>query len=249
MATAEARKSSNIFKLFRAETVQLGLCIQLNYFPSMRSSKKSTDKQQKKRGFATKRSALNQLINSGILTVGRAVSGSLWSPSQLLRMMILNSWNKIHRITKSYLKILLNYFKKCHSNICAHLLTNCIRKSRTRSSNYPNFRVNSTSEGCILWAEVRHMNLVPWVVKVVKNPPAYAGDARDKGSIPWSGRSPGEGNGLFTPVFLPGKSHGQRSLVGYSPWSRRESDRTVPARARMHARTHPHTHPEELICI
>ena len=30
---------------------------------------------------------------------------------------------------------------------------------------------------------------------VVKNPPANAGDARDKSSIPGSGRSPGEGNG------------------------------------------------------
>ena len=29
-----------------------------------------------------------------------------------------------------------------------------------------------------------------------------------------------------TPVFLPGKSHGQRSLVGYSPWHRKESDMT-----------------------
>ena len=29
-----------------------------------------------------------------------------------------------------------------------------------------------------------------------------------------------------TPVFLPGKSHGQRSLVGCSPWGRRESDVT-----------------------
>ena len=29
-----------------------------------------------------------------------------------------------------------------------------------------------------------------------------------------------------TPVLLPGKSHGQRSLVGYSPWSREESDTT-----------------------
>ena len=29
-----------------------------------------------------------------------------------------------------------------------------------------------------------------------------------------------------TPVFLPGESRGQRSLVGYSPWSRRESDTT-----------------------
>ena len=29
-----------------------------------------------------------------------------------------------------------------------------------------------------------------------------------------------------TPVLLPGKSHGQRSLIGYSPWGRKESDST-----------------------
>ena len=29
-----------------------------------------------------------------------------------------------------------------------------------------------------------------------------------------------------TPVFLPGESHGQRSLAGYSPWGHRESDAT-----------------------
>ena len=29
-----------------------------------------------------------------------------------------------------------------------------------------------------------------------------------------------------TPVLLPGKSHGWRSLVGYSPWGRQESDTT-----------------------
>ena len=29
-----------------------------------------------------------------------------------------------------------------------------------------------------------------------------------------------------TPVFLPGNSHGQRSLAGYSPWGRKESDTT-----------------------
>ena len=108
---------------------------------------------------------------------------------------------------------------------------------------------------------------------VVKNPPANSGDT---GSIPESGRSPGEGNGnsfqysclgnpvdggawwatvhgvaqswtwlsdkestcqlmkrtldpwvgkiswrrkwQLVPIFLPGKSHGQRSLAGYSPW-------------------------------
>ena len=49
---------------------------------------------------------------------------------------------------------------------------------------------------------------------VVKNLPASAGDV---GSIPGSERSPGGGNGNPLPVFLPGKSHGPRSLVGYSP--------------------------------
>ena len=52
---------------------------------------------------------------------------------------------------------------------------------------------------------------------VVKNPPANAGDAGDAGSIPGSGRVPGEGKWQPTPVFLPEKSHGERNLVGYSP--------------------------------
>ena len=42
-------------------------------------------------------------------------------------------------------------------------------------------------------------------------------NAGDPGSIPGSGRSPGEGNGYPTPVFLPGEFHGQRSLMGYRP--------------------------------
>ena len=52
---------------------------------------------------------------------------------------------------------------------------------------------------------------------------------QDPGSIPGSGRSSGEGNaGLFssyTPVFLPGESHGQRSLAGYSPQGRKSQTR------------------------
>ena len=43
----------------------------------------------------------------------------------------------------------------------------------------------------------------------VKNPPANAGDVRDTGSIPGSGSFPGTWQP--TPVFLPGKSHGQKS--------------------------------------
>ena len=50
---------------------------------------------------------------------------------------------------------------------------------------------------------------------VVKNPPANAGDPRDRGSIPGSGRSHGVGNPLQ--YFLPGKFHRQQSLPGYRP--------------------------------
>ena len=58
---------------------------------------------------------------------------------------------------------------------------------------------------------------------VVKNPLANAGDPD---WIPGSGRFPGGGNGNPTPVFLRGKFHGQRSLVGYSLWGCKESDMT-----------------------
>ena len=51
-------------------------------------------------------------------------------------------------------------------------------------------------------------------------------NAGDTGSIPNSRRSPGKRAWLPTPVFLPGESHGQRSLMGHSPWGHKESDRT-----------------------
>ena len=60
---------------------------------------------------------------------------------------------------------------------------------------------------------------------MVKNLPANAGDVRDAASIPGSGRfrEGGYGN-LF--LGLPGESHGQRGLVGYSPEDRKELDTT-----------------------
>ena len=61
---------------------------------------------------------------------------------------------------------------------------------------------------------------------VVKNPSANAGDIRNAGSIPGSGRFPWRRAWQPTPVFLPGESHRQRSLVGYSPYGRKELDMT-----------------------
>jgi len=69
--------------------------------------------------------------------------------------------------------------------------------------------------------ELKHIN---WSLgfpggSEVKNPPAVQETCvEDTGSIPGSRRSLGEENGQPSPVFLPGKSHGQRRLAGlHSP--------------------------------
>ena len=49
---------------------------------------------------------------------------------------------------------------------------------------------------------------------------------RRPGFDPWVGKIPWRRKWQPTPVLLPGKSHGRRSLVGYSPWGPKESDRT-----------------------
>ena len=64
---------------------------------------------------------------------------------------------------------------------------------------------------------------------MVKNPPASAGDIRDEGSIPEWGRSPGGGHGNPLQYSCLANPHGQRSLVGYSPWRCTESDMTEVA--------------------
>ena len=56
----------------------------------------------------------------------------------------------------------------------------------------------------------------------------------DLGSIPGLGRSPGEGNGNLLQYYCLEKSHGQRSLVGYSPWGRKESDMTERVHFHFH---------------
>ena len=52
-------------------------------------------------------------------------------------------------------------------------------------------------------------------------------NAEDLGSIPGLGRSPGGGHGNSLQYSCLENPHGQRSLAGYSPWGREESDTTV----------------------
>ena len=66
---------------------------------------------------------------------------------------------------------------------------------------------------CVLLRKPPGFHRLPWW-PVVKNTPAM----RRCRFSPWAGKSPCRRKWQPTPVFLPGKFHGQKSLVAYSPW-------------------------------
>ena len=74
---------------------------------------------------------------------------------------------------------------------------------------------------------------------MVKNPADKAVDARDMGLISESDRSLEEK--MAAPIFLPVKSHEQRSLAGWSPRGHRVRQ-TERSNAHTHTHTHTHTH-------
>ena len=59
-----------------------------------------------------------------------------------------------------------------------------------------------------------------------KEPAGQRRRCKRRGCDPWVRKIPWRRAWQPTPVFLPGESHGQRSLAGYSPWGRKESDLT-----------------------
>ena len=74
---------------------------------------------------------------------------------------------------------------------------------------------------------------------MVRNSPARAGDTRDPGLIPvfkilWrKAWQP-------TPLFLPGESHGQKSLVGFNPWGCKRVGHNLATKQQQHTELKPH---------
>ena len=71
------------------------------------------------------------------------------------------------------------------------------------------------------------------------------GQCRRPGFDPWVWKILWRRKWQLTPVLLPGKFHGQRSLVGYSPWCPKESDTTE----QLHNFTPSHTVSASLFSI
>ena len=80
-------------------------------------------------------------------------------------------------------------------------------RTLTLEADFLSSNLTSVAHSCVTWDKV--LNL--YVPKVL---------------FPWIGKIPWKRKWQPTPVFLPGKSHGWRSLLGYSPWGRKESETT-----------------------
>ena len=91
------------------------------------------------------------------------------------------------------------------------------RPTSCRDPKYPMFFLPSSPETATPWPEMRGF-LGSWAVK------EYSCQCRSCGFHLWVGKIPWRGKWQPTPVFMPGKSQKQRSLVGSSPWGRKESD-------------------------
>ena len=115
------------------------------------------------------------------------------------------------------------------------------RLSRTGSS--PWGRLSRT--GSSPWGRLRESlpELFPGLLTLIlgfpegtsgQEAPANAGDVRDEGSIPGSGRFPWRSQWQPTPEFLTGKPYGQKNLEGYSPQGCKESHTTECVRVQTH---------------
>ena len=96
----------------------------------------------------------------------------------------------------------------------------CCAELRSRNFRYLTKHLR-VARRVTAWSGVGSGGGASLVAQSVKNPPTDAGDLS---LIPESRRSPGEGNGNPLQDSCLEKSHRQRSLEGYSPWGRKESD-------------------------
>ena len=120
----------------------------------------------------------------------------------------------------------------CHlfSVLATHLFPSCLDCYGGFSLSLPALRLSSFNLPHIPLQEQSLQNrgytsvyrLPSWLSG--KEPTCQCRSCRRRGFNPWIGKLPWRRKWQPTPVFLPGKSHGQRILAGYSPWGRKEPD-------------------------
>ena len=103
-------------------------------------------------------------------------------------------------------------------------------------------RPSSVSVGLACYAEEEDRNYLRHSFPSSSDSKEFACSAGDPGFDPWVGKIPWRMAWQPTPIFLPGESHGQRSLMDYSPLGHKGSDATE------HACMHVHSESESARC-
>ena len=96
-----------------------------------------------------------------------------------------------------------------------------------------NLLTSTVFPDCV-WIMIQYFSIGFLVAQLVKNPLASTGDTRDEGSIPWSGRSPGKGNGHLLQYSC------LKNVMLWGAW--RAAVHEVARVRHGWAHTHTHTH-------
>ena len=112
------------------------------------------------------------------------------------------------------------------------LCTDCVQLRGLSPLQHKGHVLISFQDACFLTCLCCIQGLLRWI-----SGKEFPCQCRSHRFDPWVGRISWRRKWQPTPVLLPGESHGQRSLVGYSPWGHKESDMTEWAR--MHALSKP----------
>ena len=145
----------------------------------------------------------------------------------------INSWEMVSQISKNTINSVETppltpiqmYF--IIFNYCCLVAKSCPALCDPEDYSPPGSSVHGISQARILeWVAISYSRVGFRGGASGKESTLPMQETHETGSIPGSGRSPGGGNGNPLQVFLPGKCHGQRSQVGYSPWGHKELDTT-----------------------
>ena len=98
--------------------------------------------------------------------------------------------------------------------------------SSCQSTTYRKWRTLPLNHETFSGAHVKRSVMLAYSGASGKEPACQCTRHRRPGFSPWAEKIPWRRSWQSTPVFLPGESHGQRSLVGYSPWGCKGLDKT-----------------------
>ena len=137
------------------------------------------------------------------------------------------SYHAAHHVGAQYIYIYIYIYKiTCWNNNVANQIQDSWTCSFTRRMEHPKEVVfPSAQEDCRNWVHpftAPTVTVTAWIPLRWPSGKESACQCRRCGFSPWIGKILWRRKLQPTPVFLPWKSHGQRSLVGYRPWSHKE---------------------------